>query len=116
MKTIIAGSREISSYATLLQAIHDSGFEITEVVSGAARGVDRLGEKYANEFGIALKQFPADWDGLGKGAGYARNRQMAEYAEAAIILWDGRSKGTKHMIDLAEKHSLKIHLVKSTEF
>jgi len=110
MKVIIAGSRCIGNYETVKQAILDSGYEITEVVSGGARGVDRLGEQYAKEFGITIKQFIPDWDGLGKKAGHVRNREMGDYSDALIALWDGESKGTSGMIDYAMKKNLKVFI------
>lgn len=107
MKVIIAGSRSITDYETVAKAIEESEFEITEVVSGTARGVDRLGEAYAKIHNIPLKQFPADWNGLGRYAGLARNRQMAKYADAAIIVWDGSSRGASDMIFQAKTAGLK---------
>lgn len=68
-------------------------------MSGCARGVDILGELWANENGVAIKRFPADWDRWGKSAGFYRNSDMADYCDAAIILWDGESRGTLDMID-----------------
>lgn len=110
MKTIIAGSRTISDYAVIVDAVKASGFEITEVISGSAQGVDRLGETYAQKNNLALKRFPAEWDKYGKSAGYRRNEQMAEHAEALIAIWDGKSKGTKHMIDIATRKNLKVYI------
>jgi len=111
MRVIIAGSREIVNYNTLLKAITDSGFEITTVVSGGARGVDRLGERYAREHNIPIIQYIPDWDKWGKPAGYIRNKEMADNADALIALWDGESKGTKHMIDIAKAKGLHVHIV-----
>lgn len=111
MKVIIASSRSITDYEKLLSAIYQSKlihWEITEVVSGTARGVDKLGERYAKEKNIPLKQFPAQWGKYGKSAGYKRNQEMAGYADAAIILWDGKSKGTKHMYEIAKRYHMKV--------
>ena len=110
MKTIVAGSREITSYRDVEDAILSSGFEITEVVSGTARGVDRLGEEYARNNNIPVSKFPADWDTHGKKAGYIRNSEMADHADALIAIWDGESRGTKHMIDIAERKSLDVFI------
>lgn len=82
-----------------------------EIVSGAARGADALGERYAAERGLAVKQFPADWDRYGRSAGYRRNAEMAEYADAAVVFWDGKSKGSKHMINLAKEKGLPVRVV-----
>ena len=110
MKVIIAGSRDVVSYAAVTAAVELSGFEITEVVSGGARGADRLGEAYAKNNGIALKVMPADWDKFGKGAGYRRNEDMARYAEGLIALWDGKSRGTMHMIEIAKRIKLAVYV------
>lgn len=110
MKVIIAGSRDITDYNLVKLAIIKSQFVIDEIVSGGAKGVDALGEKFAYENWISLKVFPANWDKYGKSAGYIRNEQMAKYADALVAIWDGKSPGTKHMIELAKKHNLKIYL------
>ena len=110
MKVIVAGSRSIESLGVVKKAIEDSGFEITEIVSGRAKGVDRLGEHYALVRSIPTKLFPADWDKHGKAAGPMRNREMANYADAAVIIWDGVSKGTKHMIYEMNKRGKKCHI------
>jgi hypothetical protein len=97
------------NYSTI---IHD---ERIEIVSGTANGADKLGERYAEKYKIPIRRFPADWDGLGKKAGYVRNEQMAKYAEkdngVLIAFWDEKSKGTKHMIDLAKKYGLQVFVV-----
>ena len=115
MKVIIAGGREFSDYS-LLSSVCDHMLQNyaprdIEIVSGTANGADKLGERYAKENNCKIKQFPADWS-LGKQAGYIRNKQMAEYADCLIAFWDGKSKGTKHMIDLAEKQGLKVKIVR----
>ena len=80
-------------------AVSNSCYEITEVVSGGARGIDTDGEHWAIGSGIPVKRFPADWDDLGKRAGFVRNAEMADYADALIAIWDGKSRGTLHMIN-----------------
>jgi hypothetical protein len=99
VKVIIAGSRSISDIRHVEQAIAESGYEITEVVSGKARGVDTLGEQWAEAHGVPVKQFPADWNKHGKRAGFIRNEEMGRYADAAVICWDGSSNGSRHMRD-----------------
>lgn len=110
MKTIIAGSRSFNCYLTLLDAIRQFPFEITEVISGTANGADKLGEQWAEEHGVPIIQFPADWSKYGKRAGYVRNEQMAKYAEGALILWDGISPGSKHMINIAKQINLPYYI------
>jgi len=110
VKVIIAGSRNVTDYNLLLQAIAKSGLEITEVVSGACRGVDAMGERYAAEHKLPCKKFPADWDQYKNAAGPIRNKQMAVYGEALIAIWDGESRGTKNMIDEARGQDLKVYV------
>ena len=106
MKVIVAGGRDFDNYGYLklaLDKIQENYGEITEVISGTAKGVDKLGERYALENDIPIKKFIPDWEGLGKKAGHVRNRQMGDYAEGhngmLIAFWDKKSKGTKGMID-----------------
>ena len=73
--------------------------DITEVVSGGAQGVDTLGEVWAEKHDIPVKQFLAEWDVYGRSAGYRRNEEMGDYADVLLAIWDGKSRGTKHMID-----------------
>ena len=110
MKTIIAGSRSINSYAVVKKAIEESGLEITEIISGHAKGVDSWGELYAQQNNIDLVIFPANWNKYGKSAGYKRNVKMADYADALIAVWDGVSKDTKHMIDIAKEKGLRVFI------
>jgi hypothetical protein len=107
MKTIIAGSRDITSYDIIEAAIQESGFEITEVISGTARGVDRLGERWAELHNIPIRRFPAMWGVYGKRAGFQRNIQMLRNADALVAVWDGKSKGTNHTIKCAKDFELK---------
>ena len=107
MKTIIAGSRTITDYGLVIDAVRDSGFEIHEVVCGMARGVDLLGKRWAQDYGVDVKEFPADWNRHGKKAGFLRNLEMAEYADALVAVTSG-SLGTAHMIDIARAKGLKV--------
>lgn len=109
MRVIIAGSRSFTNYELLCAQCDQHA--ITEVVSGTARGADLLGERYAEERGIPLKQFPAQWRMHKLAAGHLLNKQMAEYADALIAFWDGSSPGTKSMIGLAEKRGLQVTVV-----
>jgi hypothetical protein len=109
MKVIIAGSRTMLDPKHIESAVKDSQFDITEIVSGTARGADFLGELYGEYYGIPVKRFPADWDMYGKAAGYKRNQQMADYADALILVWDGKSRGSGHMLEIAKRKGLKIY-------
>lgn len=110
MRVIIAGGRDCDNYQLLLDSIAESGFVITTVVSGGAKGADALGERYAVETNTALEIFSADWNRHGRAAGPIRNRKMAENADALIALWDGKSRGTKNMIEEAAKHNLPTYI------
>lgn len=113
-KVIVAGSRTMRDYNLLRRKLDQLLSRQTdiEIVSGTANGADKLGERYAKDRGYALKQFPADWEKHGKRAGYLRNAQMADYADALVAFWDEESKGTMHMIELAKAKGLKIVVVK----
>ena len=110
-KVIIAGTRSFQDYE-LLQSYVDYMLsrttDVIEIVSGGAKGADALGERYAKEHGYRLKIFPANWEQYGKAAGYRRNAEMAAYADALIAFWDGKSRGTMHMINLAKQRKLKV--------
>jgi hypothetical protein len=110
MKVIIAGSREIDDYNLLLEAVANAGYDITAVVSGGAKGVDALGERFAEECGLPVYKFPAHWEQYGRAAGPIRNETMAKFGDALIAIWDSKSRGTKHMIDRATAHGLKVHI------
>lgn len=110
MRTIIAGSREGITKEQVYKTIEDSGFDISAVLCGEARGVDNYGKQWALERGIEVISYPADWDKYGKAAGPIRNKLMAENAEALIAVWDGYSRGTSHMINLARSMGLEVYV------
>jgi hypothetical protein len=110
MKVIIAGSRVITDSAIVEKAIAEAGFNVSEVVSGHANGVDKVGENWAWRRFIPVRCFPADWNRHGKSAGVRRNEQMAAYAEGLIAVWDNQSRGTQHMIECARIKKLKVHV------
>lgn len=120
-RVIIAGGRDFNDYNLLKETAHEIIAKYDnpiKIVSGTCRGADRLGEKYAYENQIRVERFPADWNKLGRSAGYVRNVEMAIYASdndnigVLIAFWDGKSKGTKHMIDAAKKYGLEIHVIR----
>ncbi|MBX0320285.1 DUF2493 domain-containing protein [Shouchella clausii] len=115
-KVIVAGSRDFNDYMLLKRkldvVLRNRASEEIEIVSGKARGADTLGERYAKERGYAIKEFPADWETHGKAAGHIRNRLMAEYADALVAFWDGKSRGTENMIETAKKKRLQIREIR----
>ena len=116
-RVIIAGSRDFDDYGMLskhcdrLLSQKLATHQIV-IISGAARGADTLGEKYAHERGYAIEKYPADWKRDGKAAGPIRNAQMAKVADALIAFWDGNSRGTQNMIDLARLKPLPFRVVR----
>lgn len=99
MKLIIAGTRSLPPKAAQLIPENIKFPErITEVVSGCARGADRYGEQWAESHGVPIKPFPAEWNRWGRLAGRIRNRQMAQYGDCLLAIWDGKSRGTANMI------------------
>lgn len=105
MKVIVAGSRTIRNNIWITETLNyliEQGLipdaPDLEIVSGLADGPDWIGLQLAEANGLKCHEFPADWKALGKRAGYVRNTQMAQFADAAVIFWDGKSKGTAHMI------------------
>ena len=116
MKVIIAGSRDldINTWEHMEKlvdfAINNCGFNITQIITGCARGIDRIGANtgaylYGDDNVIG---FPANWEKYGKSAGFIRNAEMAKRGDMLVAFWDGKSKGTKHMIDLAKRHGLNV--------
>lgn len=115
-KVVIAGSRGFSNYKLLYETCNNVLREKRKthnivVISGNAKGADQLGEKYASDMSFDLEIFPAEWKKFGKAAGFRRNEQMAEIADGLIAFWDGKSHGTKHMIDIANEKGLKTKVV-----
>lgn len=113
-KVIIAGGREFDNYEQLKEAcdyyLQNKTKEGIEIVSGGATGADALGERYAEERGYPITKFPADWGKHGRAAGPIRNKEMANYANALVAFWDGQSKGTKSMIELAREGWLDVRV------
>ena len=116
-KIIIAGGRDFMDYNLLKEKTNKILQEkkVTHkivIISGCARGADTLGLRYASENAFDVEEYPADWDKYGKKAGYVRNVEMAENADALIAFCDGKSKGTKHMIDIATERNLPIRVIR----
>ncbi len=110
-KIIIAGGRDFCDYdflqATMDEFLANIADGIT-IVCGQAKGADTLGERYAKRKGYNVDYYPANWAQYGKRAGYLRNEQMAKNADALVAFWNGKSRGTKHMIDIATRYGLKV--------
>ena len=114
-RVIVAGSRNFDDYFLLREKCDALLARKTDkniiIVSGTARGADRLGERYAHERGYQIEQYPADWNNNGKAAGPIRNAKMADNADALIAFWDGESRGTANMIETARKKGLSVRVI-----
>lgn len=123
LRIIISGGRDFNDYNLLrnsvIKIITDKTTfpDLAVIVSGMARGADMLGVQFADEMGLEIVRFPADWNRFSKAAGYIRNIEMAKFASeinnngCLIAFWDGKSKGTKHMIDTAKKYKLEVYVI-----
>lgn len=112
MKIIVAGSRSITSRRVVSEAIEKSGwrFELTELVCGGAPGVDTVAHDLCFDCYIPIRMYLADWKTYPRGAGRHRNLAMAQYADALVAVWDGKSPGTKHMIETARRMGLQVYV------
>lgn len=112
LKVIVAGSRTFHDYEYLAKEldIRIPPF-IEEIVSGDAEGPDKMGAKWAEERGYPVKHFPAQWDKYGKAAGIIRNHKMGDYADSLIAFWDGKSRGTRDMIEYMRKQNKYVEVV-----
>jgi len=111
MKLAIVGGRDFDDYAGLKAVVDRVKTPITLIVSGAASGADSLARRYAQEHGIPLQEFPADWKTHGKRAGYLRNVDIISASDAVIAFWDGVSPGTESSIKLTKQQGKPIHIV-----
>lgn len=125
LRIIVAGSRDFNNYKLLenesskiIEKELNANIQSIRIISGTARGADQLGESFARKYNYKLSCLPAEWGLYGKSAGYRRNAEMAKFAVSnnnvgvLIAFWDGKSKGTKHMIDLANRYGLKVYVIK----
>jgi len=112
MKLAIIGSRTFNDYILLQETLKIYLPKITLVVSGAAKGADSLGERWALENNIQTLIFPAEWDKYGKRAGYIRNESIIKSCDYAVAFWDGESKGTAHSLFLCKKYNKYVDIIK----
>ena len=111
MRVAVIGSRNLSvpDLERYLPA------NVSEIVSGGAKGIDSQAAEYARQNGLTLTEFLPDYARYGRGAPLKRNEQIAEYANAALAFWDGKSKGTKYTISLFEKLGKRVIVVEKQD-
>jgi len=126
MKVAIVGDREVTDYSIVQKAVEQSGFDITEVVSGGAKGVDSLAERWARDHNVPCKVFEADWNNLrapgavikvnkwrkkyNANAGFQRNQNIVDYAEAVIAIQpNGPTSGTQDTVRRTKKAKKPLH-------
>lgn len=115
-KLIVAGGRDYNNYPQAASKITEIALEeladyAVSIVSGMARGADRIGYQFAQRNNVQCYEFPADWNRYGRAAGYRRNEAMAEFADGLLAFWDGQSRGTKHMIESMQRLNKRVWVV-----
>ncbi len=117
MKLIVAGGRDFVNTQVMITVLMDLVEKgkidpNPELVCGMARGADILAFRLWKSANMQIHVFPAEWDTYGKSAGFRRNKEMGEFADAAVCFWDGKSKGTKHMIDIMNRLNKPVYVVR----
>ena len=115
-KLLIAGGRDFSNQALfgikLLSYVEElPGDNGVSIITGLARGADQMAHEFCINNSVLCHEFPANWDVYGKRAGFIRNAQMGEFADSALIFWDGSSRGTKHMIGFMKDQNKPVAVV-----
>ena len=114
MRLIVAGCRDIQ-FPRADELVQDAFSslncknQVVEVIHGAAKGIDSAAGRYFSGW-MKVTTMPADWAKHGKAAGPIRNRQMAEQADALLAIWDGKSRGTRDMIEAARGLGLRVYV------
>jgi len=111
VKIIIAGSRSINE-VDFEDAVKKSQLlkSATTIISGTAKGADQLGEDWAKSQNLSIERYPADWEKYGKRAGYLRNCEMGQVSDGCLCIWDGKSPGTKLMMNIARENGLFLEI------
>ena len=116
IKITVGGCRDFTDSEYIFKCLDEYIKELRDeeiiIISGHCCGVDAIAEKYADEKGFKTMIFPAQWDKYGRAAGPVRNKQMVEASDAVIAFWDGKSLGTKSLIDLAKKSDKNLTVFK----
>ncbi len=110
MKIIVAGSRIITSYSTVEAILDPFKEKFSELVSGGARGIDRLAETWGVKNAVPIKQFLPDYDRFGISAPHKRNEMMAKYGEMLVAIYPkgNLTAGTRSMIKYATAEGIEV--------
>ena len=113
-RVVVAGSRGFANAELLGRKLSHllANYSDICIISGCARGADSLGEQWALANSHKVLRMPADWHVYGKSAGYKRNVAMAEAANACVVFWDGKSRGSQHMINICEERDIPVRVIK----
>ncbi len=116
-RVVIAGCRTYTDYEEAKVFIDNCISNIRKentiiIVSGGCSGADKIGERYAEENTFPIERFLPEWDKYGRRAGPRRNKSMAEASDFVICFWDGKSRGTKSMIDYANEYNRPLRIKK----
>ena len=114
-RVIVAGSRTFLDYDLMCREL-DNLFWISpefenrdiKIVSGMADGADTLAIRYADEHQLTKILFPANWKSYKRIAGFLRNEDMLSVATHLVVFWDGKSSGTRHMIEIAKAKGIPV--------
>ena len=113
MRTAIIGSRGLT-VSDLDKYLPDG---TNEIVSGGAKGIDSCAKEYALSHGLPITEFLPEYEKYGRSAPLKRNLEIIKYADIVLAFWDGRSKGTKYVIDNCKKTGVevKIYIIDSSD-
>jgi len=116
-RVVVAGCRDYTNYLEAKLFIDNCISNIRKdntiiILSGGCSGADKIGERYATENGYQVERFLPEWDKYGRSAGPKRNKSMAEASDYVICFWDGKSRGTKSMIEYAKMYNRPLRIKK----
>jgi hypothetical protein len=113
-KVVVAGTRTFADYALLCAKLDAllANLDSVTIISGGASGADGLGERYAAERGYPVEVMAADWATHGRAAGPIRNEAMADAATHVVVFWDGKSRGSKSMMEAARRRGLPLRVIR----
>ena len=111
IKLAVIGGRDFNNKALLTKTLDEIRDKISVVVSGGAKGADKMGEDWATENNIPTKIFYPDWKKWGPSAGPRRNELIINECDECIAFWDGKSKGTAHSIELCKKQNKPLRII-----